>query len=182
MLNFYLIIYLSILSSVDLVSFWLPSDQPRTVTVAVKSIHTVAVFWHDIPKQKRLQKCRLFPSVFYYTTFKKKNYAKWTVTTVDWLFCRSSFEVIFTWSYSCTTAVLSQGHPRTCHKGPDGTKRHSFTPPATSALNAKPRPLYPRGKRRGTHCTGGLVDTRAVLDEWGKSRPHQDPIPRPSGS
>ena len=30
-------------------------------------------------------------------------------------------------------------------------------------INAKPRPIYPRGKRPGTHCTGGWVDPRAGL-------------------
>ena len=30
-------------------------------------------------------------------------------------------------------------------------------------IKAKPRPLYPRGKRPGTHCTGGWVGPRAGL-------------------
>ena len=37
-------------------------------------------------------------------------------------------------------------------------------------VNATPRPLYPR-ERPATHCTGGWVGPRAVLDGWGKSRP-----------
>ena len=39
------------------------------------------------------------------------------------------------------------------------------------------RPLYPR-ERPGTHCTGGWVGPRAVLDGCGKSHPHRDSIPR----
>jgi len=46
-------------------------------------------------------------------------------------------------------------------------------------VNATPRPLYP-WERPGTHCTGGLVDLRAGLDECGKSRPHRDSTSGPS--
>jgi len=46
-------------------------------------------------------------------------------------------------------------------------------------VNATPRPLYPREKP-GTHCIGGWVGPRAVLDLCGKSRPHRDSIPGPS--
>jgi hypothetical protein len=38
-------------------------------------------------------------------------------------------------------------------------------------VNATPRPLYPPGKRTGTHCTGGWVGPRTDLDGCGKSRP-----------
>ena len=41
------------------------------------------------------------------------------------------------------------------------------------AVNATPRPLYPRA-RSGTHCTGGWVGPRAGLDGCGKSHPHRD--------
>jgi len=37
-------------------------------------------------------------------------------------------------------------------------------------VNATPRPLYPR-ERSGTHCIGGWVGPRTVLDGCGKSRP-----------
>ena len=51
----------------------------------------------------------------------------------------------------------------------------------TSALDgvgdyATPRPLYPR-ERPGTHCRGGWVGLRAVLDVCEKSRLDQDSIP-----
>ena len=36
-------------------------------------------------------------------------------------------------------------------------------------VNATPQPLYPL-ERPGTHCIGGWVGPRAVLDGWGKSR------------
>jgi len=36
-------------------------------------------------------------------------------------------------------------------------------------------------ERPGTHCTRGWVGPRAGLDRCGKSRPHRDTIPRPSG-
>jgi hypothetical protein len=39
-----------------------------------------------------------------------------------------------------------------------------------------PAALYPR-KRPGTHCIGGWVSPRAVLDRCGKFRPHWDSIP-----
>ena len=39
--------------------------------------------------------------------------------------------------------------------------------------------LYAREKP-GTHCTGGWVGPRSVLDRCGKSRPHRDSIPGPS--
>jgi hypothetical protein len=35
-------------------------------------------------------------------------------------------------------------------------------------------------ERLSTHCTGGWVGPRAGLDRCGKTRPHQDSIPRPS--
>ena len=38
-------------------------------------------------------------------------------------------------------------------------------------VNATPRSLYPRGKRHGTHCTGGWVGLTAGLDGCGISRP-----------
>jgi hypothetical protein len=47
-------------------------------------------------------------------------------------------------------------------------------------VNATPQPLYPRGKRPGTHCTGGRVGPRAGLERCGNSRPHRDSILRPS--
>jgi hypothetical protein len=49
------------------------------------------------------------------------------------------------------------------------TPRHA-TPRHASAA------LFP-GRRRGTHCTGGLVGSRAALDGRGKFYPHQDSIP-----
>jgi len=48
-------------------------------------------------------------------------------------------------------------------------------------VNATPRPLNPpfRGIA-GTHCIGGWVGPRAVLNGWGESRPHRDSIPGPT--
>jgi hypothetical protein len=44
------------------------------------------------------------------------------------------------------------------------------------------RPLYP-WETPGTHCIGGWVDPRVVLDGFGKSRPHRDSFPdRPTRS
>ena len=40
--------------------------------------------------------------------------------------------------------------------------------------------VLPPGKRHATHSTGGWVGPRAGMDRCGKSRPHQDSIPRPS--
>ena len=39
-----------------------------------------------------------------------------------------------------------------------------------SVVSTTPRPLYPQ-EIPGTHCTGGWVGPRAVLDGCGKSRP-----------
>ena len=71
--------------------------------------------------------------------------------------------------------------PRIGHEGPEGEQMCSCTLPSTSALdgewavNAKPRPLYPR-ERPATNCTGGWVGPRAGLDGCGKSPPHRDSI------
>ena len=46
-------------------------------------------------------------------------------------------------------------------------------------VSATPRPLYTQ-KRPGTHCIGGWVGPRAILDVCGKSGPHRDSIPGPS--
>jgi hypothetical protein len=37
------------------------------------------------------------------------------------------------------------------------------------------------GKITGTHCIGGWVEPRTGMDGYGKSRPHRDSIPGPSG-
>ena len=44
------------------------------------------------------------------------------------------------------------------------------------AVNATPRPLYPR-ESPGTHCIGGWVGLRGGLDGCRISRPHWDSIP-----
>ena len=46
-------------------------------------------------------------------------------------------------------------------------------------VNATPRPLYPRDSP-GTHCIGGWVSPRVVLDGCGKCRSHSDSIPEQS--
>jgi hypothetical protein len=46
-------------------------------------------------------------------------------------------------------------------------------------VSLTPQPLYSR-ERPATHCTGGWVGLRAVLDVCEKSRPYRDWIPRPS--
>jgi hypothetical protein len=48
-------------------------------------------------------------------------------------------------------------------------------------VSTTPRPLYP-WERHVTHCTGGWVGPRAVLDVCEKYRPHLDSIPGPSSS
>ena len=48
-------------------------------------------------------------------------------------------------------------------------------------VNTTPRTLYPR-ERPGTHCIGGWVGPRALLDECGKSHSHRDTVPGPSSS
>jgi hypothetical protein len=47
-------------------------------------------------------------------------------------------------------------------------------------VNSTPRPLYPLGKRPGTHCTGAWAGPRARVKGCEKFRPHQDSIPGPS--
>ena len=66
-------------------------------------------------------------------------------------------------------------HPRTGHQGPQGEQRYSSTLSWISVLdgvvvNATPWALYPQ-ERPGTHCTGGWVGPRAVLERCGKFRP-----------
>jgi len=49
---------------------------------------------------------------------------------------------------------------------------HSFFKICTTLwcwFNAKPRPLYPQGKRTDTHCIGGWVDPRAGPEGRGKA-------------
>jgi hypothetical protein len=46
-------------------------------------------------------------------------------------------------------------------------------------INATPRPLYPR-ERPGTHCIGGWVGPRDILDWCGTFRPYRDSISGPS--
>jgi hypothetical protein len=41
-------------------------------------------------------------------------------------------------------------------------------------------PHHSRWERPGTHCSGGWVGPRAVLDGCGKSRHHRDSFPGPS--
>jgi hypothetical protein len=70
-----------------------------------------------------------------------------------------------------------QVHPRKGNEGPKGEWRYSCTLTLTSVLdvggwvvNAAPRLLYPQ-ERPGTHCTGGWVGPRAVLDRVRKVSP-----------
>jgi len=54
-------------------------------------------------------------------------------------------------------------------------KRYSSTLSLTSALDAggderQVSTALPSGKRLGTHCMGGWVGRRSVLDGYGKSR------------
>jgi hypothetical protein len=42
-------------------------------------------------------------------------------------------------------------------------------------------PAAPPGKDPGTQCIGGWMVPRVGLDRCGKSRPHRDSIPGPSG-
>jgi len=68
-------------------------------------------------------------------------------------------------------------------EGPGRDKGYSCTLSLTSALDGMggqrhaPAALTP-GKRPGAHCIEGWVGPRAGLDGCGKSRPHQDSIPR----
>jgi hypothetical protein len=67
-------------------------------------------------------------------------------------------------------------------KGPELEYMYSSTLSLTLTLDggerSTPRPCrFTRGKRHGTHCTGGWVGTRAGLDGCGKSRFHWDSIP-----
>ena len=83
----------------------------------------------------------------------------------------------------CTLAQalrLCTGH--TAHRGSRGIallfhdQRHQK---GVTGQRHAPAALYPR-ERPGTRCTGGWVGPRAGLHRCGKSRPHQDSIPRQS--
>ena len=67
---------------------------------------------------------------------------------------------------------------RTAHRGSRGISLITALEGVRGQCHA-PSALYPR-ERRGIHCTGGWVSTRAGLDRCGKSRPHWDSIPGPS--
>ena len=47
-------------------------------------------------------------------------------------------------------------------------------------VNATPQPIYHRERDLGTYFTGGCLGPVAILDRCGKSRLHQESIPRPS--
>ena len=65
-------------------------------------------------------------------------------------------------------------HPRTDDEGPEGEQRYNSTLSLTSVLdggwvvNTMPQLLYSE-ERPGTHCTGGLVDSRVGLGGCRKS-------------
>jgi hypothetical protein len=76
-------------------------------------------------------------------------------------------------------------HPGTGHERPKGEERNSSTLSLTSALDGVGGQRHltvtlPPGKRSGTHCAGGWVGPRAILDGCGKLRTHCDSIPKPS--
>jgi hypothetical protein len=83
---------------------------------------------------------------------------------------------------SLTDLFINRFHPFIGHKGPYGEYSYSSTLFLTSALEggegsaSHPGPTLPP-ERPGTHCTGGCLGLRAVLDRCGKSRPHRDLIP-----
>jgi hypothetical protein len=72
------------------------------------------------------------------------------------------------------TDIEGQGHPRTDNEVPEVELRHNHILSLTSALDGvgdqhhAPANLPPG--RAGSHCIGGWVGNRAVLDGCGKSR------------
>ena len=84
--------------------------------------------------------------------FSSKGLATKTVKDKALLFSRQQ-QVLYKVKVKDKGKVL----PRTGHEGPEGEQICSSTLPSTSALdgggavNATPRPLYPR-ERPGTHC------------------------------
>ena len=69
-------------------------------------------------------------------------------------------------AYRESTGIVLLFHDQRHQKGVRGY-RH-----AQAALYTREKP--------GTHCTGGWVCPRAILDRCGKSRTHRDSIPGPS--
>jgi hypothetical protein len=83
-----------------------------------------------------------------------------------------------------TFEVKGKGHPRTGHEGLEGEYRYRSTLSFTSALGGVGGQRHvsaalPR-ERPSTRCIG-LGGPQVGLDRWGKSRPHRDLIPGPSG-
>jgi len=77
-------------------------------------------------------------------------------------------------------------HPRTSHEGPEGGVVYLYSFFNLGArwswvVNATPRPLYHRERRR-PHCIGGWVGPRAGLGRCGKFVPHRDSISGTSSS
>jgi len=77
-----------------------------------------------------------------------------------------------------------KGQPRKDHEGPEEEWKYSSTLSVTSELcvvgGQRHAPAALQWRIHGTHCTGGWVGPKAVLEKCGKSRPHQDSIPGPS--
>ena len=77
-------------------------------------------------------------------------------------------------------------HKITCHEGPEGKLRYSYTLSLTSTLDrwwvvtVTPWPLYLIEKRPGTLCIGGWVGPRADLKGRRESRPNRGSILGPS--
>ena len=75
--------------------------------------------------------------------------------------------------YALRNTAKSKVHPTTGHEGPE--REANSTLSLTSALDGvkwtmpRPRRFIPRGKRPGTHRTGGWVGPRAGLVIRGKS-------------
>ena len=75
--------------------------------------------------------------------------------------------------------------PSHAYTGTEGRRRYNSNPSATSVLEgggwSAPRSgRFIPGKKPGTHCTK-WTELGARLNGHGKSRPHRDSIPGPSG-
>jgi hypothetical protein len=91
-----------------------------------------------------------------------------------WHLWRCTFQCLVTYSRSHLVSLQYQKFSfATGHEGPGGETRYNSTLSLTSALYwgewLKPR------SGRFTHFTGDCVGSRAILDGYGKSRPHWGP-------
>lgn len=72
--------------------------------------------------------------------------------------------------WPCIQCCKGKGHPLIREWRYREDSRHTVLPRLVEVVNATLRPLYLRGKRRVTHCTGGWVGHRGSHEGSGEEK------------